>query len=451
MKIEVKIDYSTYRDRFAKTVLYFNDGTTSELRIGVNHFKNIARGSSCGIDLLFLGSIIYAVDQHVTRDDTQDAWTRFFDLTVPVANLDIWSSVEGQLNSCLSFLTGDIWEVKFIQRGDDNIVDLAEPVPELLESQVSTVSLFSGGMDSLVGVIDWLVEHPDEKIILIGHHDKAGRDQVDQKHILDSFKKLRPEWTERIIPCHIPVWQSGDNNDPNYRSRSFMFISLAIYAASSLNRNTLIPVIIPENGTIAINTPLSPSRRGSCSTRTAHPFFIQQFQKIINRLGLPIVIVNPLIKKTKGEILSQCLDKQVLEKTYKFSTSCAKGGHNVHWKRRGNGVKHCGYCMPCIYRRAALHSVNFSHEQYGFDLCNDEIGIDTTKERAYDLRALLGFLQKKLDVNQIEKLLRATASFGSDDVHEHALLVDRALDEIRSWLRDCASEKIQRRAGLKLQ
>jgi hypothetical protein len=164
---------------------------------------------------------------------------------------------------------------------------------------------------------------------------------------------------------------------------------------------------------------------------------------------LPIVIVNPLIEKTKGEILTQCLDKHVLEKTYEQSTSCAKGGHNAHWKRKGNGVKHCGHCMPCIYRRAALYSANLSHEKYGFDLCNDEIEINSDKEHANDFRALLSFLQKKLNANQIEQLLRATASFGDDDVAQHAFLVERAMNEIRSWLNDCASRKIKVKAGLK--
>jgi hypothetical protein len=65
---------------------------------------------------------------------------------------------------------------------------------------------------------------------------------------------------------------SGNSREPSYRSRSLMFIALGTYFASRYNDTELI---IPENGTISLNHPLSASRRGSLSTRTISSLFIR--------------------------------------------------------------------------------------------------------------------------------------------------------------------------------
>lgn len=377
-----------------------------------------------------------------------DGWTRTLNLTVPVQRPDVWAAALDRLNACLSFLTGDIWTLNF-SRCEESPIRLSDSRTPLLWPQARVVSLFSGGLDSLVGVIDWATLNPGDDIILVGHHDNSGRARTDQKAILKCFETQREDWGRRITACHIPVWQSEQNAETTYRSRSFMFLSTAIYAASTLDHDTIVPVLMPENGTIAINMPLTASRRGSCSTRTAHPFFLQQLQCVLDNLGLNVHLSNPLEMKTKGEILSQCQDSDLLAQTYRLSTSCAKGGHNRHWVRKGGDVRHCGYCMPCLYRRAAIHEAGLAEDMYGYDLCAGEIAVDDpAKEHANDLRALLAFLREKLDVTKIEKRLRASSSFGTSDVGQHAATVARAMDEVRRWLTACAPNDLKHRAGL---
>jgi len=127
-----------------------------------------------------------------------------------------------------------------------------------------------------------------------------------------------------------------------------VFIALGMFAASSLGPD--VPLLIPENGTMALNVPLTPSRRGSCSTRTAHPHYLAMLRRILSQVGLSNPFCNPLQGKTKGEAVVACRNQALLNALARRSVSCAKRGHKVHWTRRN--ADGCGRCMPCIYRRA---------------------------------------------------------------------------------------------------
>lgn len=55
------------------------------------------------------------------------------------------------------------------------------------------------------------------------------------------------------------------------RGRSLLFLCAALSVAGILGEN--VPVYIPENGFIGLNIPLTGGRKGTCSTRTTHPYF----------------------------------------------------------------------------------------------------------------------------------------------------------------------------------
>src|SRR5438105_9189104 len=105
------------------------------------------------------------------------------------------------------------------------------------------------------------------------------------------------------------------------RSRSLVFCALGVFASRSLGRH--IPLLVPENGFIAINIPLTPSRIGTCSTRTTHPFFLDCFQAAVTAVGLEHPIVNPLRLKTKGEAIATCRDQDAIMRLAPQSVSCA--------------------------------------------------------------------------------------------------------------------------------
>jgi len=442
MDITASVNLAKRRDGFAETTLQVN-GKTADVRIGLNDFGSLPIVPPIGVDLLLVGSVIYAVDQLVSRREARDGWTRSMRVTIPVRELDRWNGVARSLDRCVSFLTGDTWKFSFEPlKGTPAKVKMKRDAPPVPDAQA--VCLFSGGLDSLIGVINWLSANDHGDIVLVGHHDRRGRAQADQKRLAVAIEHHRPDLFKRIHPRHIAVWQSEKKQDINYRSRSFLFLAMGFYAASAIGKK--VPVIIPENGTIAVNVPLTPSRRGSCSTRTAHPFFIEQYQAMTLALGLENQLSNPFIWQTKGEVVAICQDMDLLKLIYQQSVSCAKSTRRQHWVRKDVG--HCGHCMPCIYRRASLHVADLAGERYGRDICGGEIDLDGDAKHANDFRALFSFLRRGLGRDQIASLLSASSTFGASDVMEHSSVVERAMNEIRNWLRAEAPTGVRRRAGV---
>ena len=113
--------------------------------------------SEIGVDLLVLAAHIYAADTRISRNtESQDNWTRELRLVVPVSEPVRWNAVSSVLQRMLNFLTGDRWVLGFRPRpgGFERFVaakPLIGPQPAFDE-----VSLFSGGLDSLVGAVDAL-------------------------------------------------------------------------------------------------------------------------------------------------------------------------------------------------------------------------------------------------------------------------------------------------------
>ena len=264
----------------------------------------------------------------------------------------------------------------------------------------------------------------------------------DQQRLLN---KLQPTYPKRTGSLLVRLGHSSAGKEISLRSRSIVFIALGIYAASSLSPE--VPLLIPENGTIAINVPLTPSRRGSCSTRTTHPYFLKSLQNVLAGVGLRNRFSNPLEWKTKGEAVSQCQNKDVLEQLARSSVSCAKRGHKSSWIYRS--AKSCGRCMPCIYRRASLHVIGLDDEKYGTDICKGELDLSAKdKEAPNDLRAYLSFLHRQPSAHEISTMLLTSGSLDVSQLPKYADLVRRTMDEIRALFRDKATPELIRLAGL---
>lgn len=396
------------------------------------------------LDFLFLASVVYGVDKLVSRRAADDRWTRTLDLTLPVSDTEKWCAVTDELQTCLSFLTGDIWTIGFTDlRSDLHRPKLRERPRRNAPSRAAanTVCLFSGGLDSLIGAIDALESSPTDKVFLVGHHDRFGGPKSDQDRL---YPILQEHYPSRLDLLQVRVGQVPSGKERTYRSRSLLFIALGVYVASSIGKR--IPLLMPENGAIALNVPMTPSRRGSCSTRTAHPFFLQTLRKIFATLGIENAFCNPLGMKTKGECVAQCRNQRLLRAAAKESVSCAKRGHNSTWHNRN--ARGCGRCLPCIYRRASLHKVGWDTENYGHDICTGEVDLASDKDLADDLRALVSFLRRDVSREEIATLLLANGHLDITRLPAYADVVARSIDEVRAWLRDKGTDDIQQRAGL---
>ena len=154
--------------------------------------------SAVADDLFVVGGAVFCADKLSRRAAAADLWTRDLELRVPVSDVDLWTAGSDRLHEALSFLSGDRWKVDFVERE----VPGTDPQEALEAEHDEVVSLFSGGLDSLAGVIELL--EAGQRVVLVGHHDSSltdnrqtalfaalsdhyGSDRVTQRRLL-----LRP-------------------------------------------------------------------------------------------------------------------------------------------------------------------------------------------------------------------------------------------------------------------
>ena len=292
------------------------------------------RPSSVAQDLLRLGGAVFCADKVAKRADTSDGWTRELELVVPVSDVRLWEAASQQLRQALDFLSGDRWRVSFVQNSEP-----AEPAERIAAPAV--VSLFSGGLDSLSGVIDLLEGGHD--LVLVGHHDSSLTDNR-QRDLFGELQAhygagrvalrrllLRPAAASASQARSLPVQDEGENTT---RSRSFLFFAAGIAVADGIGAR--LPLYVPENGFIGINVPLTASRAGSLSTRTTHPLYMHRIAAFLAQLRLDHAVENPYRLLTKGEALAQTANRKLLASLAPRSVSCSHP-ETARWRQAAAG------------------------------------------------------------------------------------------------------------------
>ncbi|MHB8217799.1 MAG: Qat anti-phage system QueC-like protein QatC [Candidatus Sulfotelmatobacter sp.] len=320
-------------------VLY--DGATTENRgsVGGAIKYQVAKDKLAPVarawDFLSLALSVTAADLAGHRSESPDGWTREFQLEVAVADPLFWNGQCESVNQLLGFLTTDKWQVGFFGGGIHPTPD-REPVRPTEECVV----LLSGGLDSLVGTIDLVAN--GSRAVAVSHTVRG--DAENQRHFA------------QVIGGGLRHFQINHNaqvpdpeTPPSQRARSLIFLACGVLAATTLERyhtGETVTLYVCENGFISINPPLTDARLGSLSTRTTHPEFLGLVQELLNAAGLRVRIENPYQAKTKGEMLKECKDQDLLLANAIRSISCGRYKHF--------GYKHCGRCVPCLVRRAAF-------------------------------------------------------------------------------------------------
>tara|TARA_Y100001956_G_scaffold82734_1_gene105056 strand:+ start:9193 stop:10527 length:1335 start_codon:yes stop_codon:yes gene_type:complete len=307
-------------------------------------------------DFVTIATAVTAAESFELRSNALNNWSRELHLHIPVINVEKWMAVRERLAKLLGFLTGDQWELSFEKS------QLAVPEPTNSSNAkakaksligLNSVCLFSGGLDSAVGALDILNGKSTDKPLLVSHAYRA--DKGKQGKIKKLLKGAFGELSYSISP-HL-AGRIKHDLDTSMRGRSFNFMALAVLGISALRSanmdDSISKIIVPENGYISINPPLTRRRIGSNSTRTTHPNFLGQLEDLLNDLGFNITFHNPYQFKTKGEMLAECKDQAAIQKAVPLSVSCS------HWHRRHI---QCGYCVPCIIRRASIFHAGFTKD-----------------------------------------------------------------------------------------
>ncbi|WNL41601.1 Qat anti-phage system QueC-like protein QatC [Halomonas sp. PAMB 3264] len=345
-------------------------------------------------DFLSIALSIVAADFSDLRAKSADGWTRTLELHIAVQDPVFWNAQAQALEAALRFLTTDIWTFVFYSGGYGPPAQL-----QAFHPREDSVALLSGGMDSLIGTIDLVSQ---------------GRNPYAVSQIVRGDGQKQDDFAQSLELSRIGlnhVAKSPGLQEPSQRARSIVFLAFGLAVATSLDRyhqGDRVPLYICENGFIAINPPLTVTRLGSLSTRTAHPEYLGRLQQIFDAAGINVQIQNPYALKTKGEMMAGCLNQHLLKQHAVTSTSCGR------FQRFG--YKHCGRCVPCQVRRASF--MRWREVKDSTPYVYDNLSIDTPQYGRFE------------DVRSVGMAVASAAQDGFDQWLGHSLfspfIIDRA-------------------------
>lgn len=348
-------------------------------------------------DLLEIATYVYYADCSVKRitdvDVYADRWRRRLEFAIPVSDPDTWNKPEIKtlLQRTLEFLSGDDLFFTFYPPKPRpaqlhfSFPDIPPPFPD-----ANCISLFSGGLDGLVGCL-YLLKEQNESPLLVSHRSLPKMDAL-QKKLVYNIRMRNKEWG---FP-HLSIWinRKGERAvETTQRTRSFLYLSIAVAAAKQLNINR---VYVSENGVISVNIPISTQNVGTLLTRSTHPKFLMMFQELIQKLfASDITIHNPFIFSTKTYMLKK-LETWNQSDLIPATVSCSytQGRTKMH--------PQCGTCSQCVNRRfsaiAAGLEKHDKSDNYERDIFLDSL--DEGRETAY----AEGYVRTALQINKMNDI-----------------------------------------------
>ena len=355
--------------------------------LGKKHmYVTLQRFSDEALDLLYISFIVFYVDRRVSREKQEDAWTRDLELYIPVKAYEKWERCKPILINTLDFLTGDHWTIHFREN-----VTITENESSYIKGRwhyrrsvrridTDVFCMLSGGLDSFIGAINLLKEGKNP--IFVSHYGGGKGVKIYQDRVVNSLKTKYVVDTKRFFRFYAA---SRNGVEDTTRSRSLMFFAHAIAIASGIGHH--VDLYVPENGVISLNIPMTILRLGSLSTRTTHPYFMGMLQNLLTELDIDISLVNPFQMLTKGEMMKTCKDLDFLNTHYQDTLSCS---HPDQGRWTGEAVGHCGECLPCTIRKAAIKAAglddattyrhNYETETGVEALCSYKLGLATPKD-----------------------------------------------------------------------
>lgn len=323
-------------------------------------------------DFATIALSVAAADKAILRKESPDGWTRMIELNICLQQPNVWDAKCAELESLLRFLTGDFWNLRFL---DGGIKTPKAKKPQ--KTDADCVCLLSGGVDSLVGAID--LTTANRKPLFVSQVVRGDR---------ATQKKYATELADKDRHCQwsFTVKHPGES-EKSTRGRSIVFFAFAALAASAIRstKDRPVEIVVPENGFISLNVPLGPGRLGSLSTKTTHPVYTGGIQSLWDALGIHAMLSFPYHGKTKGNLLMECADQAKLVKLIGDSTSCGK--YQLH------NLTHCGECIPCIIRRSAFLKAGLP-DTTAKGYCCEQLALSKSDDVAAAAAAYLRYQQK---------------------------------------------------------
>lgn len=314
--------------------------------------KLTGRVSPAFRDLIRIASYVLAADSAVERGDRNDAdlnakWYRRFRFVVGVECPELWSAPEMRelLERTIGFLTDDASYTFEFQPATSSAPEQLsfsthDGGPMLSWDHVDEIALFSGGLDSLAGAVEQVLD-AKKNVILVSHRSATKIWKV-QRELVADLRGLSKVWGPEHVAIEVVKHEKWLRVERTQRSRSFLYAAIAGAVAHLVGRER---ILLYENGIIGVNLPISRQVVGATATRTAHPRVLRGFSRILQAVaGRKLVVENPYVLKTRAEVLERlaaCGGAELI----RHSVSCA------HVHASSTMHPHCGVCSQCVDRR----------------------------------------------------------------------------------------------------
>lgn len=355
-------------------------------------------------DLLEIAGYIYAADRMIKRGNNDDleyhSWARNLHFVFKVRDLKFWKQTltTKLLSEALLYVSGDNnISFSFVGGGQDtgqlNAFDIEGINPDLKGK--SSIALFSGGLDSLAGVLD-ILENTNNNVILVSHRANPGTTKT-QKGI---HKRLIEDYPNRIkyYPFNCTVKKRA--LEETQRTRIFLYSSIAFALATIYKVDELL---IFENGITSINFSKRADLINARASRTTHPKTLHHIKEFFTHVaGIKFNIKHPFLFNTKTDILK--LIHQYNKHDYINSTvTCTKTFQKFN---NNSNATHCGGCSQCIDRRFAAFASDLEKYDaiYDFEISKDSFVLEDAKTHLCDyIKLAFNFANESLNSFYFDK------------------------------------------------
>lgn len=377
--------------------LEYHPGPSKNVNIALQKFVTSIYTTTKRVkDLLEITGYIFAADRESRRGKPNDveyhSWSRSFHFHTKVRDLKFWNTEEVKklLNDILCFITGDKeYKFTFYKGADDFPADLFDTEQLSLDVKKKiSITLFSGGLDSLAGIIEKLETTKDE-LCLVSHQSGQPSVKKTQDDLFAAIDKLYPGRCKHYkYHCGLSHLKSIDETQ---RTRAFLFTSMAFAIANTYNQEK---IYVFENGITSLNFAKTQDMMNGRASRTTHPKTIALLERLFTIMaGKPFKIEHPFLFKTKTEVL-QVIKKYKKQRLLDSAVSCSST------RNKPAQYTHCGVCSQCIDRRFAVYAAEI--EKF------DENGI-------YDYDFLTEDLDKPVVIKSLTDYIRLAQSFADDN------------------------------------
>ena len=314
------------------------------------------------LDLLQISAMVFCADRMAQRGERKSIsnarWARSFEFHISVLDYEFWNQekVKGALSDALCFMTGDrsfCFDFRqaelghFEEKKTQQLSLFSKEADRVTDANAYDIMLFSGGLDSLAGLLEELSD-PNQKVITVSHMSNNVVIHLQRKLI----EKLNQDYNNRILPygltCHNKKMLSSE--EETQRTRMFLFSAIAFALCECFNKHKFF---VYENGVTSLNFSVQTDVINARASRTTHPKTLGLLRKFYKIFDSSFEIVAPYYKSTKEDIIRKYQELKRLD-LIASAVSCSS-------TRTKHGLcPHCGCCSQCIDRRFAIFAAGLN-------------------------------------------------------------------------------------------